>query len=71
MVHVRRAVEQTSAGPPTLKTPKNGKTRTAIFPRSLADDLQILAEDVTTDFGPDGLLFPNGRDGIMRCSSFQ
>jgi len=71
VVHVCRAVEQTSAGPPTLKTPKNGKTRTAIFPKSLADDLQILAEDVTAAVGPDGLLFPNGSGGIMRRSSFQ
>ncbi len=70
-VHVRRAVEQTSAGPPTLKTPKNGKTRTAIFPKSVAADLQALADGVTTSVGPEGLLFPNRSGGIMRRSSFQ
>lgn len=61
IVHVRRAVEQTSAGPPTLKTPKNGKTRTTIFPKTLNDDLHQLVDDVTTEHGPTGLLFPNHR----------
>ena len=71
IVHVHRAVEQTSAGPPTLKTPKNGKTRTTIFPKSLADDLAQLVADVTAEHGPTGLLFPNRRSGIARRSSFQ
>lgn len=70
-LHVRRAVEQTSAGPPTLKAPKNGKTRTAIFPRSFAIELQTLVDDVTASAGPEGLLFPNRSGGIMRRSSFQ
>ncbi len=71
VIHVRRAVEQTSAGPPTLKAPKNGKTRTAIFPKSLAIELQALAEDITDSVGPEGLLFPNRSGGIVRRSSFQ
>lgn len=71
IVQVRRAVEQTSAGAPALKTPKNGKTRTTIFPKSLADDLAQLVADVTADHGPTGLLFPNRRGGIARRSSFQ
>ena len=71
IVHVRRAVEQTSAGPPTLKTPKNGKTRTTIFPRSLSEDLQHLVDQVATEQGPGGLLFPNRTGGIARRSSFQ
>jgi integrase len=36
VVHVRRAVEQPTRGPARLKTPKNGKTRTTIFPRALS-----------------------------------
>jgi integrase len=71
VIHVRRAVEQTSAGPPTLKAPKKGKTRTAIFPKSLADDLNALADEVTATAGPTGLLFPNRSGGIARRSSFQ
>lgn len=71
IVHVRRAVEQTSAGPPTLKRPKNGKTRTTFFPKSLADDLAQLVDDVTADHGPTGLLFPNWSGGLARRSSFQ
>ena len=71
IVHVRRAVEQTSAGPPTLKTPKNGKTRTTFFPKSLTADLAELVDAVHTEHGPTGLLFPNRRGGIVRRSSFQ
>ena len=71
VIHVRRAVEQTSAGPPTLKTPKNGKTRTTIFPKSLANDLGQLVDDVTAVHGPTGLLFPNRQGGIARRSAFQ
>ncbi|MGB3055940.1 MAG: site-specific integrase [Acidimicrobiales bacterium] len=71
MVHVRRAVEQTSAGPPTLKTAKNGKTRTTFFPKSLAVDLAQLVDAVHNEHGPTGPLFPNHRGGIARRSSFQ
>ncbi|MGI8756258.1 MAG: tyrosine-type recombinase/integrase [Acidimicrobiales bacterium] len=71
VIYVRRAVEQTSAGPPNLKAPKNGKTRTAIFPKSMASELQALAEAVTASAGPEGLLFPNRSGGIVRRSSFQ
>lgn len=39
VVHVRRAVEQASSGPPALKLPKNNRTRTTIFPKSLVDEL--------------------------------
>jgi len=45
IVHVRRAVEQTSSGPPALKRPKNGKTRTTLFPKSLTDDLRHLIDE--------------------------
>jgi integrase len=71
IVHVCRAVEQTSGGPPTLKRPKNGKTRTTIFPKSIADDLEQLVDAVTADHGPTGLLFPNRRGAIARRSAFQ
>lgn len=71
IVHVRRAVEQISAGPPTLKSPKNGKTRTTIFPKSLTHDLHQLVDDVTANHDPTGLLFPNRRGGILRRSLFQ
>lgn len=71
VIQVRRAVEQTSSGPPTLKSPKNGKRRTTIFPKSLADDLHQLVIDVTATHGPTGLLFPNRRGDIARRSSFQ
>ncbi|MCU1499714.1 MAG: integrase family protein [Acidimicrobiales bacterium] len=71
IIHVRRAVEQTSAGPPTLKLPKNGRIRTTIFPKSLTDDLSVLVDDVTATVGPTGLLFPNRTGGLARRSSFQ
>jgi integrase len=71
IVHVRPAVEQTSSGPPALKRPKNGKTRTTIVPKSLVDDLRHLGEDVTAVHGPTGLLFPARLGGIARRSSFQ
>ena len=71
IVHVRRAVEQTATGPPTLKRPKNGKTRTSIFPMSLATELEALVDQVTATHGPTGLLFPSRRGHIARRSSFQ
>jgi integrase len=71
VVHVRRAVEQGSSGPATLKTPKNGKTRTTIYPRSLEPDLRRLVTDTRQHGGPTGLVFPNRAGGFARRSSFQ
>ena len=70
-MHVRRAVEQPTRGPARLKTPKNGKVRTTIFPKSLTDDLAALAEETVSREGPDGLLFPSASGRIMRRSNFQ
>jgi integrase len=71
VVHVRRAVEQGSSGPATLKTPKNGKTRTTIYPRSLKPHLHRLVTDTLERGGPTALLFPNRAGGFARRSSFQ
>lgn len=71
IVHVRRAVEQGRSGPPALKLPKNGQIRTAIFPRSLAEDLHARVDEVTESAGAEGLLFPSRRGELMRRSSFQ
>jgi integrase len=62
VVHVGRAVEQPTRGPARLKPPKNGKTRTSIFPKSLTDDLAELVDDTIDHHGPEGLLFPRPRD---------
>jgi integrase len=71
VVHVRRAVEQPTRGPATLKTPKNGKTRTTIFPKSLVADLRALVDETVQRDGTDGLLFPSGSGRIIRRSNFQ
>ncbi len=71
VVHVRRAVEQGTREPATLKTPKNGKVRTSIFPKSLAADLRQIVDDARASGGPDALLFPAARGGIARRSNFQ
>jgi integrase len=71
VVHVRRAVEQGASGPATLKTPKNGKVRTSIFPKSIADEIRSLVDEVGATGGPQALIFPAARGGIMRRSSFQ
>ena len=71
VVQVRRAVEQPTRGPATLKAPKNGKTRTTIFPKSLTDELRMLVDDTAADAGPEGLLFPSRSGRIMRRSNFQ
>jgi len=71
VVHVRRAVEQPKSGPPTLKTPKNGKSRTTIFPKSLVPELDALVVQTGQERGPDGLLFPTTSGGLIRRSNFQ
>jgi integrase len=71
VVHVRRAVEQGARGAASLKAPKNGKVRTSIFPKSMADDIRDLVDKVQATSGADSLLFPAARGGIMRRSSFQ
>lgn len=71
VVHVRRAVETTSHGRPTVKLPKNGKVRTAIFPKSLADDLSELVSCARAESGGDALLFPSPRGSVMPRSAFQ
>ncbi len=71
IVHVRRAVEQGVRGTASLKVPKNRKTRTTIFPRSLAPELQGIVDEAAENAGPDALLFPGARGGIMRRSAFQ
>jgi integrase len=71
VVHVRRAVEQGSSGPPTLKLPKNNRTRTTIFPKSLSAELHKLVDTTVADRGGDGLLFPARSGGLIRRSSFQ
>lgn len=70
-IRVTRAVEQGRSAPPTIKGTKNGTERTAIFPRSLVEDLQRHASEVIERHGEDGLLFPGRRGGLMRRSSFQ
>jgi integrase len=71
VIHVRRAVEQGAGGPATLKTPKNGKVRTSIFPKGIADEVRDLVDEVQATGGSDALLFPAVRGDIMRRSSFQ
>ena len=71
VVHVRRAVEQGQRGLPSIKLPKNGRVRTAIFPKSLVDDLSEHVERVRVEVGSNGLLFPGRRGTIMRRSTFQ
>jgi integrase len=70
-VHVRRAVEQPTRGPARLETPKNGKVRATIFPKSLTDDLAELVDDTIGRDGAEGLLFPSGSGRIVRRSNFQ
>lgn len=71
VVRVRRAVEQPTRGPAALKTPKNGKTRTTIFPKSLTAELEALADSTERAHGPEGLLFPTATGDIVRRSNFQ
>jgi integrase len=71
VVHVHRAVEQPSRGAPTIKTPKNGRTRTTIFPRSLMAELEQLVEGTLSARGTEGLLFPSSSGRIVRRSNFQ
>jgi integrase len=71
VVHVRRAVEQPTRGPASLKAPKNGKVRTSIFPKSLTDDFAQLVDETASRDGPDGLLFPSASGRIIRRSNFQ
>ena len=71
VVHVRRAVEQGQRGFPSFKPPKNGRTRTTIFPKSLVDDLTDHVGRVQGELGGPGLLFPGQRGTIMRRSTFQ
>jgi integrase len=71
IVHVRRAVEQPTKGAARLKTPKNGKTRTTIFPKSLTDELRHHVETTLDRSGPEGLLFPSASGRIIRRSNFQ
>jgi integrase len=71
VVHVRRAVEQSTRGPARLRAPKNGKVRTSIFPKSLTNDLGEIVDETATREGPVGLLFPSASGRIMRRSNFQ
>ena len=71
VVHVRRAVEQPGSGPATMKTPKNGRVRTTIFPKSLMDPLTSIVETTISERGTDALLFPNRSGGIARRATFQ
>jgi integrase len=71
VVHVRRAVEQPASGPPSLKLPKNGRTRTAIFPKSLANQLSSHVDSIEAQYGPTGLLFPSATGRIARRATFQ
>lgn len=71
VVQVDRAVEQPAKGAPTLKAPKNGKTRTTIFPRSLTAELEALVEATLMERGTSGLLFTTTTGGIVRRSNFQ
>ncbi len=71
VVQVRRAVETTSHGRPTVKLPKNGRVCTTIFPKSLADDLGELIACARAEGGDDALLFPGPRGAIMPRSAFQ
>jgi len=71
VVHVRRAVERGPSGAAALKPPKNGKVRTTIFPRSLANEMRVHVDDARAAGGPQALLFPAARGGIARRSEFQ
>lgn len=71
VVHVRRAAEQGARGPARIKTPKNGKTRTSIYPKSLIEDIGRAVDDALERGGSEALLFPRSTGGIMRRSSFQ
>jgi integrase len=71
VVHVRRAVENGVRGPARLKVPKNGRTRTTIFPKSLVGDLAELVDQVRNHQGSEGLLFPGPSGGLAVRSAFQ
>ncbi len=71
VVRVERAVEQGSSGPAGTKKPKNGRVRTTIFPRSLADELRDLVDRTRREHGNSGLLFPGPRGGFARRATFQ
>ena len=71
IVHVRRAVEQGTGRPASMKDPKNHKTRTTIFPKSASAELRALCAATVKRRGATGLLFPNATGGIMRRSNFQ
>ncbi len=65
-----RALEQARASA-VLKAPKNGKTRTTIFPKSLADELGDLVEETIERNGAEGLLFLSSSGQIVSRSNFQ
>ena len=71
VVHVRRAVEQPTGSAPTLKLPKNNRTRTTIFPKSLTDELRTLVDQAIADRGRDAVLFPSKSGQLMRRTTFQ
>jgi integrase len=71
VVHVRRAVELGDRGAPGIKLPKNGRTRTTIFPKSLVDDLNEHIDRVKAEVGDEGWLFPGRRGDLMRRTTFQ
>ncbi|MDP9069701.1 MAG: hypothetical protein M3N68_00140 [Actinomycetota bacterium] len=54
-----------------MKAPKNGKTRTTIFPKSLADELGDLVEETIERNGAEGLLFLSSSGQIVSRSNFQ
>jgi integrase len=70
VVHVRRAVEQPARGPATLKLPKNGRVRTAIFPKSLVAPLTELVGATRAKQGDEALLFPSATGRIARGEVF-
>lgn len=71
VVHVRQTVEQGQRGLPRMKLPKNGRTPTTIFAKSVVDDLAEHIERVRAERGSNGLLFPGRRGDIMRRFTFQ
>lgn len=69
VVHVVRAVEQSSEGK-AFKTTKNYQKRKTVFPASLADELSRHITNVREQRGDDALLFPQGDDEIADRGTF-
>jgi integrase len=69
IVRVERAVEQSHLGL-HIKSTKNRQERYSIFPASLVTPLSHHLEEVRSERGPDGLLFPATRGGFAERSWF-